>query len=83
MKQYWKVDTEQDMNALVSMGWKLIQVVTEPVKTYKEHWFSVETIYHDNLCYLMGCPEEVLKRKDNYESVSDYLKRRLLIEDIK
>jgi len=78
--QMWKVDSVEDMNKLLSAGWKFIQVVYEARDVWREGWWSNKVIGSAREpYYLMGKPQKVSPRinaeKLSREYLSDYMER--------
>lgn len=75
--EIWLVKDEDDVNKLLKVGWKFIQIVYEEEELQQEGWFSVKTIGTQRIPkYLMGRSKGIAPRLESgYESVQDYVEK--------
>lgn len=75
--EIWLVRDEHDVNQLLKVGWKFIQVVYETKRVTDVGWFSAKERAVGNVVkYLMGRSNGIAPRKESgYETVDDYVKK--------
>lgn len=78
--QMWVVIRPHEMNQLLAVGWKFVQVIYEPSSIVQEGFWSSKRIPASGSPeYLMGKPADVPERLKadswNAESLKDYLNR--------
>jgi len=76
-KEFWLVDNVDEMNQLINVGWRFIEVVYEPHKIIDDgFWKSKVVAIEKRPRYLMGRPDGILAReKEHYESLEDYVEK--------
>lgn len=75
--EIWLLNREDDVNKLLKVGWKFIQIVYEEKELEQAGWFFVKTIGTQRITkYLMGRSKGIAPRLESgYESVDDYVKK--------
>lgn len=75
-EQIWLVDSDDEANELMRLGWKFIQIVYDSEEIHQAGWISVKTIGAKRIPrYLMGKPKGLPKREDGDYRVYYYVKR--------
>lgn len=75
-EQLWLVNSDNEANELIRLGWKFIQIVYEGQEIQQEGWISVKTIGSKAMPkYLMGKPKGVSKKEDGDYTIHYYVKR--------
>jgi hypothetical protein len=74
--EIWEIDTERDVNTLLKLGWKILQIV-QKVRSKTEAGFihSKFVGVGSEIVYVMGRTEKVSPRKDRYEFIDQYQER--------
>jgi len=75
-EEVWLANNEHEVNQLIEIGWKFVQVVYEETELQSCGWFSCKTIgTKRHAKFLMGRSKGVLPREKGEYAVWQYIER--------